>query len=54
MQLHKDQAVRWHRMRTKKWFERMATSFLLLGAFSSILMRIWWSEDNDGNGDVVA
>ena len=42
MQLHKEQAVRQLRMRTKTWSERMAISFLLLGA-SSILTRIWWS-----------
>ena len=54
MQLHKERAVRQLRMRTKTWSVRMATSFLLLGASFSILMRIWWSEDSDGSGDAVA
>jgi len=54
LSLHKERAVRWLRMRTKTWSMRMATSFLLLGAFSSILTRIWWSGDGDGSGSVVA
>jgi hypothetical protein len=49
LQLHKEQALRRLRMRTKTWSVRMSTSFLLLGASSSILTRIWWSEAGDGS-----
>ena len=42
------------RMRTKTWSVRMATLFLLLGASSSILTRIWWSGGGDGSGSAVA
>jgi hypothetical protein len=45
--------MRWLRMRTKTWSERMATLFLLLEASSSILMSIWWSGDGDGSGGAV-
>jgi hypothetical protein len=38
----------------KTWSVRMATLFLLLGASSSILTRIWWSEDDDRSGGAVA
>jgi hypothetical protein len=41
------------RMRTKTWSVRMATSFVLLGASSFILTRIWWSGDGDGSGGAV-
>jgi len=54
LQLYKEWAVRQLRMRTKTWSKRMATLFLLLGASSSILMRIWWSGDGDGSGGDVA
>jgi hypothetical protein len=53
LQLDKERAMRRLRMRTKTWSERMATSFLLLGASFSILTRIWWSGDGDGSGNVV-
>jgi hypothetical protein len=54
LQLHKKWVVRRLRMRTKTWSERMATSFLLLGASSSILTRIWWSGDGDESSGAVA
>jgi hypothetical protein len=42
------------RIRTRTSSMRMSTSFLLLVASSSILIRMWWSGASDGSGSVVA